>query len=67
MPIYAALLTLICTALAGLALAFWPHESELPQGRAGRTETVASPRLAVDEGLREPRQGRATRTRMKSM
>ena len=67
MPIYAAILALIAMGLVGLAFAFWPLEPESPESRAGRSEGAASPRLAVDEGLRDPNEVRMPRTRMKSM
>ena len=67
MPIYAALLTLTGVGLVGLALAFWPPEYESTGSRTGGEEAVASPRRAVDEGSREPREVRVPRTRMRSM
>jgi len=67
MPIYAALFTLAAVGLVGFAVAFWPHESESPGTRHGREAPVASHSLAVDDGLRGPREVREPKRRMKSM
>ena len=65
-PIYAAILILVALGLIGFVIAYWPADSG--SNAARRTSEASQPRTPVSEGgLRVPPEGRAPRSRMKSM
>ena len=65
-PIYAAILLLVAIGVIGLIVAYWPTDSDSNSVR--RTSEASQPRTPVSEGgLRVPPEGRAPRSRMKSM
>ena len=64
-PIYAALLLLVAMGLIGFVIAYWPatESHEVPR----TSDASEPPTRAFESGLRLPPEGRAPRSRMKSM